>query len=143
MIDPRLDGVDHVNVYSKGQTSLGRFLTNFAQTPIETEDGPFQSIEGYWYWLSTKDDHLRKLFGFEAKRYGRLVNGVDWLENEEFKQKILRAIDQKLKSYPIYHHYLTRCELPLKHYYIVKGKVIEPKLGKWIIDHLNSYRRIK
>lgn len=51
MIDHNKDGIDHINIYSKGRTALGRFLSNFAQAEIETEDGEFASIEGYWYWL--------------------------------------------------------------------------------------------
>ena len=60
---PSTDGIDHINIYSKGKTSLGRWLSNFAKSPIETEDGHFDSIEGYWYWywLSSKDDTLRAL----------------------------------------------------------------------------------
>ena len=46
---PAEDGITHVNVYSRGLTTLGRWLSNFAHCPIETEDGPFASIEGYWY----------------------------------------------------------------------------------------------
>jgi len=41
------DGVTHINIYSKGKTSLDRALSNFAHTPIETVDGKFASIEGY------------------------------------------------------------------------------------------------
>ncbi len=52
MIDYKKDGVDHINIYSKGKTSLGRFLSNFVQADIETEDGDFASVEGYWYWLT-------------------------------------------------------------------------------------------
>lgn len=66
MIDYKKDGVDHINIYSKGKTSLGRFLSNFAQADIETEDGNFASIEGYWYWLicpSTIDPNCKECDG--------------------------------------------------------------------------------
>ena len=51
ILTPQNDGITHINVYSKGKTTLGRWLTNFAHTPIDTIDGHFESIEGYWYWL--------------------------------------------------------------------------------------------
>ena len=45
MIDPKLDGIEHINIYSKGKTELGRLLTNFAQTPfIHPEYGRFESV---------------------------------------------------------------------------------------------------
>jgi len=47
------DGIDHINLYSRGHTELGQYLSNFAYTPIQTEDGRFNSIEAYWYWLNT------------------------------------------------------------------------------------------
>ena len=47
MINPQNDGVDHINIYSKGLTELGRFLSNFEHILITTEDGDFNSIEGY------------------------------------------------------------------------------------------------
>lgn len=52
MLDPTKDGIDHINVYSKGKTALGRFLSNFAETDLETKDGHFASVEAYWYWLT-------------------------------------------------------------------------------------------
>ncbi len=140
MIDPNKDGIDHINIYSKAKTDLGRFLTNFAYAPMSTEDGYFSSVEGYWYWLSCKDDKLRKLYGFQAKQVGRECGGKDWLDTEEFKSKILAAIDQKLKSHTEYMKQLQECSLPLKHYYVYGDKVVEPKDGRWILDHLSSYQ---
>lgn len=52
MFDCQKDGIDHINVYSKGKTALGRFLSNFAQVDLETKNGNFSSVEAYWYWLT-------------------------------------------------------------------------------------------
>lgn len=143
MINPELDGVDHINVYSKGQTSLGRFLTNFSYSPITTEDGPFSSIEGYWYWLGTnhtRKDKLRTAYGFKAKQLGRELGALDWQDGEDFKRKILAAIETKLTTNPEILSQLQNTTVPLLHYYNYGGKVVEPKDGKWILDYLNSYR---
>ena len=51
-IIPTEDGITHINIYSKGQTELGKMLSNFAKFPIQTVDGNFMSVEGYWYFLS-------------------------------------------------------------------------------------------
>lgn len=141
MIDPNNDGIDHINIYSKGKTKLGQFLTNFAYSPIETEDGWFQSIEGYWYWLSCKNDKLRDLYGWKAKVVGRELGGKDWMDDEDFKRKILAAIDVKLRHSPHYFNELRASQLPLKHYYVYGGKVVEPKDGKWILDHLSKFQK--
>lgn len=140
MIKPNKDGIDHINIYSKGKTELGRFLTNFSYSPIITEDGEFNSIEGYWYWLGSKDESLRKLYGFKAKQKGREVKAPDWIETKEFKEKILKAIDFKIQNNPKFLKQLIECELPLKHYYVYGSKVVEPKQGKWILEHLEKYK---
>ncbi len=141
-INPEMDGIDHINVYSKGKTDLGRFLTNFSESKIETEDGQFMSIEGYWYWLSCKDDALRGLSGYQAKARGREMGGKDWLSSIEFKTKILKAIDIKLENNPDYLNALKNLKLPLKHYYVYGNKIIEPKDGSWILNHLESFKNI-
>lgn len=139
---PERDGVDHINVYSKGKTSIGKFLSNFERSPIETEDGHFESIEGYWYWLSCKDDKLRKLYGWQAKQYGRSVRAKDWSDDPEFKRKICAAIEIKvINKYPKMEFSWAMCEdLPFKHYYVYEDKIIEPSDGKWIIEFLEELR---
>lgn len=53
LVNPELDGIDHINVYSQGKTKLGRLLSNFANTPFEIPGlGRFQSVESYWYYGS-------------------------------------------------------------------------------------------
>jgi len=101
---PSEDGITHINIYSKGKTEIGRFASNFAFSPFECEDGKFDSIEGYWYWLTInpsnpRRDELRKLYGFEAKRIGRELRGKDWNLDEEFKKKICNAIKIKFEEY--------------------------------------------
>lgn len=137
---PELDGIDHINVYSKGKTELGRFLSNFAHTMIITEDGRFDSIEGYWYWLGCKNESLRRLHGWSAKDLGRKVGAPDWQDSVEFKRKILAAIDIKLKSYPRMLNELQKCKLPLVHYYVYGKKIINVPDADWILAHLDSYK---
>ena len=144
MINPEEDGITHINVYSKGKTALGQFLTNFSYSPVETEDGHFDSIEGYWYWLGTNEEgkeELRHLYGFNAKKLGRELRADDWQEgNEEFANKIRKAIKIKLETYPLVVQRLKEINLPLKHYYVFGGKVVEPENGKWVVEYLDSFR---
>lgn len=146
MIDPNEDGVSHINVYSKAKTQLGRQLSNFAHLPIVLEDdGEFASIEAYWYWLGTNHldrDKLRPLYGFQAKALGREFNAQDWHEDDpQFIDKIKIALTVKLQTYPVLLEVLRALkDLPLKHYYVYGDKAVEPKDGRWIMEHMNSLR---
>lgn len=140
-MSPENDGITHINIYSKGKTELGRFLSNFTRCPIETEDGHFDSIEGYWYWLSCKDDRLRTLSGFAAKYLGRELGGRDWCDDSDFKRKICEAITIKLNtqdSKSVINKYPELLKLQLVHYYTYGSKVVTPKEGKWILEHIKS-----
>jgi hypothetical protein len=140
-LNPENDGIDHINVYSKGKTALGRFLTNFAHTPINCEDGHFESVEGYWYWLSVQDDDLRKVHGWEAKRLGRLLEAQDWVDDEEFKRKILSAIEMKIRLSDEFYTTFKDSTLPFVHYYVYDHNIVKPKEGKWIMTFLESFRK--
>lgn len=139
-LNPAQDGIDHINIYTKGATELGRFLSNFAHCPIVTEDGPFRTIEGLWYWLIVKDDRLRTTNGFESKKLGRQNSKQDWLEDDESKEKIKRAISIKIESQPRMLKELIKSTLPLTHYYCYGDKVINVPAASWIIEHIESVR---
>lgn len=142
MTDPKKDGVTHINVYSKAKTKLGKFLSNFTKAPfVHPEDGQFNSVEGYWYWLSTKDDTLRGLHGFQAKAHGRKVDGKDWVDTDEFKRKIKMAVRAKMDHNQAMKAEFTKSRLPLHHYYVYGGKVVEPKEGRWFIEFLEALRQ--
>lgn len=152
--NPVNDGIDHINIYSKGKTELGRWLSNFSKVHLDlVEDGEFESIEAYWYWLIAKQQgykdewdlhHLRKTHGFDAKQSGRLLtSNKDWLETEEFKNKIKTALSSKILG-PAGKKFLKEFEestLPFTHYYNYSGKIVEPKNGKWVIDYIEELRR--
>lgn len=140
-MDPATDGVNHINVYSAGKTVLGRFLSNFADCHIQTEDGYFRTIEGYWYWLSTKHEPLRDFPGWQCKKVGRKLRGSDWPTDADFEGKICKAIAVKILSDQPMKEALRESSLPLFHYYVYNGKVIMVKDGLWIIrfiDHLRD-----
>lgn len=146
MIPNGVDGLDHINIYSKGQTSLGRWLSNFAFSPIFIPDhGNFYSIEGYWYWLSCEKDELRQLHGYLAKKIGReLVEKVpdsSIHRRYNFEELIVKAIDIKLLSNKSMLMSLAESTLPLAHYYDYKGKKVDAGY-EWIKDHIDSRRQI-
>lgn len=85
------DGVTHLNVYSRAKTSVGRWLSNFEQTPLTLPEGHFESLEGYYHYLKIKQSievvrkpmdelpygmqvsisNLKKAFGKNAQTVGR------------------------------------------------------------------------
>ena len=139
MILEGIDGKDHINIYSKGNTKLGRWLSNFTYSPIHIEnEGNFNSIEGYWYYTTTGDDHLRLLSGYSAKQYGKKLPEI----NEFDRSKIKNAITIKLNTYQGPSYFLcNKTNLPLCHYYVYGGKKVDAGY-EWIIKHIEEYRKI-
>lgn len=120
---PDTDGVDHINIYSKGKTELGRLLTNFAHTPFQfLPYGRFQSMEGFWYYYLTgcKHEHLKNLHGWKAKQQGKLLRDdrkdKEGL-SEEDRTVLKEGIRWKLRHNLHIVHLLTNSDLPLTHYY--------------------------
>lgn len=157
MIGTGDDGVDHINIYSKAKTELGRWLSNFAYSPIDLDShGKFKSIEGYWYWLilylnsSTDFNELREAYGFEAKKVGKELIGLylskktkeeNSAKTNTFKNFIKKAIDTKLKSNLIKLEELKQSSLPLVHYYEYGGKRLDAGY-EWIVEHLEDRRSL-
>ena len=145
-ISPDTDGINHINIYSKGKTELGRLLTNFAHTPFTYHPyGEFASVESFWYWAKSGMQHedLRLLHGFKAKQQGKLKQRV---ECNGFNDLILEAIRCKLRQNRALRDILTNSNLPLEHYYAYgnKGdyKVIHLQQYQWIVDEIERIRTI-
>lgn len=129
-----MDGETHINIYSKGKTEIGRWLSNFSYSPIQTQHGDFESIEGYWYWLTTLHSKLRTLHGFSAKKLGKECKKVREYSEEEFKSYICKAIDAKLKTRAKW--VVDSVNLPLAHYYEYSGKKVKKPEYNWITEHI-------
>lgn len=140
MIDPTKDGINHINVFSRGKTWLGRQLSNFAHAPFTHPlYGPFASVEGFWYWLGCEDDNLRELVGGAAKKYGRSVERP--IQRGDFETQILMAVHQKLIENPDIRQALLESTLPLRHYYVFGDRVIMPKVNdQFILDFYEAFR---
>ena len=139
---PDQDGVDHINIYSQARTPVGRWMSNFAEQDITTEDGPFASIEAYWYWLGTGDERLRKLGGFAAKQLGKQLPRTRELTEEEFRAKIKRALSVKAEGRPDFVKALRDNPLPLAHYYVFQG-FVKPAGYDWLVEWWEQLREEK
>lgn len=142
--NPLQDGITHLNIYSKAETELGRLFSNFAYCPIETEDGHFDSIEGYWGWLSISEENperenFRTLSGIAAKKLKTsLYNAGDPGRTEpDFERKIEAAVHLKFQTEKVrkmMEKYRNLLSLPICHYYYY-GEKNNPK----IVDVTEKY----
>ena len=142
------DGVTHINVYSKGKTTLGKFLSNFTHTKLHLPEGTFNSVEAYWYWLkcegNERRDDLKRLHGFSAKKLGKELSKdfSDPVESTEFIEKIKFALKEKLKSNKDVLIEFGNSSLPFVHYYEFGGKITLVDKHLWLIEELECLRTI-
>lgn len=116
------DGVDHVNVYSRASTELGRLLSNFAHTPFKLGDNWFESVEGWWYWRKTGDERLRHLHGLEAKHLGQsLPQRFGGPIADPTREELLAVYQAKCDQNPRVRELLLKNRLPFDHYYVYGG----------------------
>ncbi len=135
------DGVDHINIYSQAKTVLGRFLSNWTLQPFTCEDGKFDSIEGYWFWLGTRDERFRSLYGYAAKRLGGSLPRTVRLAEEEFQRKIKLAMEIKIRGAPDFiRRSFKDSTLPFDHYYVYNG--VRKDAGyTWIVEYWEKLRK--
>lgn len=140
-MNPEEDGITHINIYSQGKTALGILLSNFTYLPMFLPEGTFDSLEGYWYWLLTKDDRLMRLSGHQAKKLGqKLTQKKEWLKNPIDIKRFKIAMGAKSRHQDI-EYLLKQSSLPFVHYYVFNGKVVEPKNGKWMLEEWELIRK--
>lgn len=140
MINKEEDGIKHINVYSAGETELGKLLSNFSKIGfIHPVFGRFISMEGYWYWLKTGKKHhiLKTLYGFHAKKIGK---GFDVIEIHNFDELILEGIKCKIEQNQDLMDKFKRSTLPFKHYYVYGDKVVD-RSDDFQIIFLEEYRK--
>ena len=145
--NPQREGIDHINAYSRSRTELGRLISNFAHTPfVLPTDGPFASIEAYWYWLSVREDRreqLRPLHGYGAKKRGRLLQGRDWPRDPMFEPKIKVALVAKVTAHPrIQELLISSGALPIVHYYAEPDGIRMLQDGLWIWAWYEEVRKV-
>lgn len=114
-----LDGIDYINVYSKGKTELGRLLSNFTYTPFTYKCSYYSSVEAFWYCCTTgKYKHISRLSGWRAKYQGNLL---PQLNPEPSRDTLKKVYLSKIRSTPFIESELLRNKLPFAHYYEFSG----------------------
>lgn len=126
--DELQDGINCINIYSQGQTALGKSLSNFADCRIDISLGYFRTIEGLIFFLGSFDNSFRIKSGPAAKKDGKRLNRNITLPEDIFKGLIIEAMEAKLAKDEGLTEALRDSTLPLVHYYNMHGnKVFIPK----------------
>lgn len=134
-----VDGVDFINIYSKGDTKLGRFLSNWSRTHMELSIGHFNSIEGLIFYLGSFDDSLRSLYGYEAKKKGETCDKGVRLPEDIFRRIIVEGMKSKILESE-YLEEFKESTLPFVHYYEYSGRRIVPTKWLWQIEAWEQLR---
>jgi hypothetical protein len=111
-----VDGLDHINVWYRGETDLGKALDQLADTPfIHPVYGNFGSIEGFWHWLrsATRDDRVRHMSGMKARNFGAKLR-TQWVK--DFRCEMMKATWLKIKQYPPLENAIKDSTLPFDLY---------------------------
>lgn len=138
---------NHINIYSNSARALGRQLSNFYRSETEhPEYGKFMSVEGFYYWLLTgkKNEELRELHGYEAKKVGSEFDSVVDSNNDSFKKEIQTMILLKISQNKRIENNLASSNLPLTHYYYY-GSIENPKVHRlpqhdYMVNIITQYR---
>lgn len=141
-----IDGIDYINVYSRGKTSIGRWLSNFAYSPFQHPVyGKFNSVEGFWYWnlaeAIEERERLRNLSGYSAKCYGKGLVRVGDPDSDEFKRSVFEALTAKMNAHTKRKQEFLSTTLPLTHYYEYNGTRVVGA-AQWVLDCLIYIRQM-
>lgn len=137
-IDPRLDGEDHINIWTKGRTDLGRWLSNFSYSPfVHPKYGKFNSMEGFYYYAATgfEFEEFRGLWGWKAKSAGKQLPKV---RCEDFEDLLMEALEFKILYNPEWIPELLATDLPFTHYFVYghsgNFKIHESNSSWWLTE---------
>lgn len=142
---PATDGKDHLNVFTKAKTALGKKLSNMSNLPVYIEGaGQFLSLEGYWYWLSTGKIYpeLLDMNGYEAKQFGKYKERV---KVDGFEDLIRVALWKRFEQNPTTKEAFTKSTLPLTHYYYFgddDDRTVTYPPYDWIVQELELLRSL-
>lgn len=135
------DGVDHIRIHLKGQTELGRQLSEFYIRPFRLPDlGEFNHLIGYSLYLKTGMDisKLRHLPPYECLRLIRQEIPSEWDPKyyERYSRGVIRSLEGDTKLFSMF----TANELPYLVYRNVPGDMDGDPYG-WIAMIYNEYTK--
>lgn len=130
------DGVDHINIYTQGETELGRNLTHTARLSLNHSIfGRFDSMQSFWEYIRSeeRDDRLRNLHG---ERLRRMVKKLTPAKVRNFRAIIMDANYQKIKQHPELVKAILASDKPFDCWYRYNrnnGVPVRPGYAHWLI----------
>ena len=155
MINPKDDGVNHINIYSAGKTKLGSQLSNMYKVSVFYKNLKFTSVEHAWHYfkfLPSNPELALRILGmanpFEVKKLAKkyVTPAVqEYAQTDDFKNIIIEIIEDRINRNMPLMLLMVHNELPYKHYYVFKGHVKDESIKyKWLIEAIkNIQTRLK
>jgi hypothetical protein len=147
-VNPKLDGVEHINIWAKGATFLGKFLAPRTLCELNMPEGRFLCVSAYWYHLTSKEDsRLSHVNGWETELLATQLSPLpkkQQLPPTELQAKLKKALDQKIKWSGYWQEEFTESTLTFMYYHIdPEGNVVdESRKYRWMLNHLESRRTL-
>lgn len=116
--------------------TVGKLLSNWesiGNVELAHNHGFFSTLEGYWFWLKSKDERFRKTPGWQSKKLAKELK-IDGDLDDQGKAYFKEATWAKLLSQCVLITQEHK-DLPIVHYYNYSGKII-PAGPKWWVDYL-------
>ncbi len=143
--DPNMDGVDHINIWNKGKTELGRFLNQTSRSDfVHPEYGPFHSVMGFWHWIKSydRDDNYRYLSGGRIKKYATENPGGETFFIKDYQEVLLAANYEKIMQKEEMKKLFVESTLPFDHYYLFgdSNVLVKPFGREWVCKMYEDLR---
>lgn len=136
------DGVDHINIWEKGNTELGKVLSPSVTIPFNHGlFGHFETMEGFWHYIHSaeRDDRIRNMSGTSLKNFARKLSPT---RVKHFKALIIDANYQKIKKYKQVVESLKESSLPFDAYYTNNvGLRIRHNYSVWLCAGFEEIRK--
>lgn len=151
MINSSKDGINFINIYSNGNTLLGRQLTNMFSYTFSYGNITFNSVEQAWHYykfLNKKPKVAEEILlaknPYDCKKLAKIHNSSDiseYVQSVEFKVIIENLIRKRLSTDQNLQVLLRNSTLPFEHYYVYNGTISDQsKKYSWLIDIFNTIR---
>lgn len=159
------DGINHINIYSKSKSKLGRYLSHFSEFGFDIANDHFKTLEGYFYFVLLKyyfkkfnykvpkkvKEFLMTSKGVEIKKTMQDFFKINKIQNKdlnkiksskEFQNEILKGIEARLLQNKILIEELQKNSLPFEHYYVFGDKIIDKKDEfQYIINFYENFKK--
>lgn len=135
------DGINCINIYSKGMTPLGKSLSNWSECNITISLGKFRTLEGLIFYLGSFDEKFRKMSGAEAKAAKEKLTRNIKLPEDIFKRFVIEAMWAKVNGDKDLKQAIKESALPFVHYYNYSGKKQFVPNWDWQIQEWEKIRQ--